>query len=105
MFVDQRRMISLEYIFYQSEAQYHQISPNVGIDPNGDMLASYLYDTTSKRYGQNAFQNKPVCFEASMKDYVKTNKNLIETREDRTRVEVLLGMYRITSLGEFEKDK
>ena len=110
IFVDDKHLISLEYIFYQKDGIYHALKPeSAASSKNIKPLGTESYDWKQKSNHIKAFRQMPVNYEYNKTlSYLQEKKDtLIETdyEGDNVVAEALLCIYRVTPTGQIEQDK
>lgn len=116
MFIDQFRLVSLEYIFYQTkDAKYIQLVNNPKGEINHLGKIDHKDGHTHDNQGEPHFLNDPVCFNLG-KDYLKygsanqsgtegNKRKLIDVPDGEAKVEALICMWKIDKSGKLSKEK
>lgn len=108
IFVKEKYIISLEYIFYQTHGNYVEIEeiPNAYENKRFYPLGTEKYKQSSRDFVR-AFEDKPKNFRASQTsgDYIKNHKGeMIESEyEYVSAIEPLICKYAITKTGQIER--
>ena len=115
MFIDDKHLVALEYVFYQKDGDYRKIAPSKGpIEVNLLKTDCYKVDKLPEK---SAFRNKPVALQCEPGDYLQQHrreaansqsplkKKLTKLMEPRDGRNELLQSFKMAASLEIQKQK
>ena len=99
MFIDEKNLVTLEYIFYQKDGNYSLIKKK---PHNTNLLGTQKLDHEHL----NIFNDEPMCFEDTNDDYIHERQNnrcnkkcFINNVNGDTKIEPLICAWKINNSG------